>query len=364
MHNLKNIILLLFITLFFTANLISRRNAFTTPYNLAYWQKQFSYSQVIIGDKAPYFFSDAEIYAIVGYKYITGEDPMRLHTEAPPLGKQIIGLSILLFNNPCIINLLLFMLILVILFLISRQIGVSINGSLLVVFLISLDPLIWSTVTEPLLDIPQLFFLSLAILAFLKSLSRNRWLILCQLSVGFMMATKFYFNGLILLGVFCLASALTGNFRFFLRYILSLPLIALAYVLPYSVSFINGAGIWEFIRFQRWLTTWWAGNARVPWGGIFPIIFQGLWHTWWDKKIIAPVPEWSPFWPGTLIIGLLSLVPALIRRHFGVLVIWLWCAVYLAFISFSSPFPRYLAALYPFWVILALRWFTINKCKN
>jgi hypothetical protein len=355
---MKNNILLLVIIFSLVVNIYHHRSAFTTPYDLAYWQKQFSYSQIVIGDKAPYFFSDSEVYSIVGYKYITGEDPMHLHTEAPPLGKEIIGLSILLFNNPNVINLLLFISILFLLFLISRYIGISVFGSLLAVFLVLLDPLMWSAVIEPLLDISQLFFLSLALLAFLKSLTCYRWLIICQFAVGFMMATKFYFNGLILLGVFCLAAALANNFRFFIRFILTLPLIALAYMLPYLVSFKNGAGLWEFIKFQRWLTTWWAGNARVPWGGIFPIIFSGQWLTWWGKKLTVPVPEWSLLWPATLITGLLSL------RNNPSLVVWLWSVVYLVFISCSSPFPRYLVALYPFWVILALRWFTINKCKN
>jgi len=361
MSKLKNICLAVFLIFSLAVNIVNRSKFFSIPYDLAYWQQQFSYSQVIIGDKAPYYFSDSEVYAIVGYKYITGADPMRLHTEAPPLGKEIIGLSILLFNNPCVLNLFLFMFILFIIYAISRHTQISVFGSLLVVLLITLDPLIWSTVTEPLLDIPQLFFLSLAILAFLKSFKYHRWLVVCQSAVGFMMATKFYFNGLILLGVFCLVSALVNNFRFFIKFILTLPLIAIAYMLPYSVSFINGAGIWEFIKFQRWLTTWWAGNARVPWGGIFPIIFSGQWHTWWEKKLITMVPEWSLLWPVAFILGSLSPVLVFFRQNLPLLVIWLWTAVYLIFISFSSPFPRYLVALYPFWVILSVRWFTINK---
>src|SRR3989344_4620992 len=50
--------------------------------------------------RASYILSDEELYATEGYFLVRGRDLHQLTPGHPPLGKYIIGLSILIFGNP------------------------------------------------------------------------------------------------------------------------------------------------------------------------------------------------------------------------------------------------------------------------
>ena len=41
-------------------------------------------------------------------------------------------------------------------------------------------------------------------------------------------------------------------------------------------------------------------------------------------------------------------------KNYPILLLWLWSFAYLAFLSFTSPFPRYLIPLTPFFYILSI----------
>ena len=269
----KGTILLLLIVFY---QLISLLPQLSVRYDTLYWESQFSRSQLIYGGKAEVKLSDYDLYSIVGYKYWRGDDPMRLHPEVPPLGKQIIGLSIILFQNPAVINVFLGFSVLVIFYLISRQISLSPFVSSLGVFLISLDPLFRESITTANLDIIQLFFLSLSLLSFLIAHRHASLFALTSIAIGLIMTVKFYLTGLFLLWIYLGYLFFRQDFQLFKKFIYSLPYVLLGYVLPYAPSLIANPDIISFLRFQRWLTSWWAGNARAPWGGIFHILITGV----------------------------------------------------------------------------------------
>jgi hypothetical protein len=348
--------LLLFLVIFLVwLNFLSRHlSSFTTAFDVDFWQNEFLNTQLVKGDKAPRYYSDTEIYAIVGYKYTRGEDPTRIHPEVPPLGKELVGLSILIFKNQAILNLLLGWGSMLFLYLIAYQIFHRVTPGLLVVLFTSLDPQFRILLTDAYLDVPLFFFLLVSLWSFLKAQGRYRWYIATCLSIGLMMATKFYFTSLLLYAVYLIWLFFQGNFKSFIWFIVFSPIIFLAYLLPYFSAFTHGMNLIGFWHFQGWLTSWWAGNAIVPWGGIFPLIFSGAWHTWWGTKSIIQVPEWNLLWPSVTVLSFLSIFKIIKSRRLPLLLLWLWSEGYLLFLSFTSPFPRYLILLMPFLYLLSL----------
>src|SRR3989337_1894334 len=78
----------------------------SAPYDVLFWENRFSRSQLIFGGKAEVKLSDYDIYAIAGYKYLHGDDPLKLDPVSPPLGKLIIGTGITVFRSAIIMNLI------------------------------------------------------------------------------------------------------------------------------------------------------------------------------------------------------------------------------------------------------------------
>ncbi len=333
--------------------LINRFPALISVYNLSYWQNQFSKSQLVIGDKAPYFFSDEDIYSIVGIKYLLGDLPTNLHPEVPPLGKILVGSSIFIFKNISIISLLFAICSLLLVYLLGRYSNLPKNWSILALIIISLDKQFWYLSTSAMLDIFLLVFLLLAFLSAYRGLKNPSWFLLSSLFLGFMASTKLYFTSLVAVAVCTLAILSTGSFKKFIQFIFSLIFYPVGFMLPYINSFLEGISLLDFLRFQRWLTHWWAGNSKVPFGGIFPMIFLNQWHTWWGKKAILPVPDWNIFWP--ISAGLAYLSPIFMKSNKLVLLTVFWIIGYLGFLTITSPFPRYILLLFPFWVVLALK---------
>lgn len=332
---------------------LKHKTNYLVLYDIDYWMKEYSVSQLVLGGKAKHFFSDSEVYAIVGIKYISGENPAKVHPEVPPFGKLIIGLGIKIFGNENITMLLVGIAILFLTYRVCLLATLSKTTSALLIFLLSIDPLYRSLLLMPNLDLPQLFFLLLSIIYFIKGLENPRFFIISNLALGLVMATKFYINGLILMSVFYLFLLKNQRIKPFIAYTFSLPLLVLAYSTSYYSFFRDGGSMINFLKFQRWLTSWWAGNALVPWGGILLIISSGWWRTWWEGAQFIRVQEWQPSWPIVITLGLLSIFININSRKQTIFLLWMWSSLYLIFISTTSAFPRYLVALLPFSYILS-----------
>ncbi len=112
-----------------------------------YWQtfseqKKTFYSSQYKTKKYEAFIKDEVAYSYVGGALIRGENPIFNIPEAPPLGKYLIGLSAIWFNNPNIfVTLAAGFLGLVMLYLLSRQVLGSSFISLLPVAAITTEPL-------------------------------------------------------------------------------------------------------------------------------------------------------------------------------------------------------------------------------
>src|SRR3990172_5499943 len=304
MKNLWLIAILLLIGLHF---INSHWFVYTHTYNINYWDEEFSWFKTIIGDKAPRILADTELYPIIGYKYVTGLDPVTLQAEVPPLGKQFFGLSILYFKNPLVIQLALGVLSVFMLYLLGFLLFQSPVPALIVVILQTLDPQFRLLLADAYLDIPALFFLLLSVYFFLRAEKDVRFFIPASFYLGLLMAVKFWLNGLLLLAVYLVYLFFRQNFRSFIAYIISLPFILVGFVIPYLPSLVRNPDPMAFLRFQtRPEQSRRISNLKL-------------------KIINGPA----------VFVGM-------------------WALVYLSFLSLTSVFPRYLVLLTPFIYLLSV----------
>lgn len=318
------------------------------PFMLAYWENSFQNSQVIYGGKAKYTLSDYDLYAIVGYKYWHGDSPTKLHPEVPPLGKLIIGASITFFSDQTLFNFLSGLSCLCLLYFIASFLEINLVFRSVFMLLLVTDKLFIESMTTSNLDIFQLNFVLLAFYTYLHRKFAFTWLF-----VGLLMTVKIFVPGLILSGLMIGHTLYVYGFSGFINLIKFLPAMIVGYLLPYSSAILSQSAF-EFIKFQRWLISWWAGSSKTPPGGILSIIYNGSWQTWWGKKEIIFVVSWSPLWPISIVGGLSSLF-RIISLKSNWSLIWGWLAAYLTFLFLISPFPRYLVLVIPFSYLLTTK---------
>ena len=111
------------------------------------------------------FLSDSDLYMASGYLYAKGSDPTSYDFQVPPLIKYLFGYSILIFNNPYIVQIGLGILFLYLTYLLGLKSFKTSEISLLACLFLILDPLFLNLTANTLLDLGQgvlllLYFIS------------------------------------------------------------------------------------------------------------------------------------------------------------------------------------------------------------
>ncbi len=159
-----------------------------------YWQNFSGLEKVFLGsqyvNKNPKgWIPDETVFSYAGGKLIQGTNLVLVIPDAPPLGKYIIGLSALIFNNDSTFILLSAVLSLLFLYFLSLQIFSNKLLALLPPFFLSFEPIFKNQlVYAPLMDIFQLFFILCIFIFFNKGVSNNKsflYFSLANLFLGF-----------------------------------------------------------------------------------------------------------------------------------------------------------------------------------
>lgn len=329
-------------------NLDPHVNPYTCQWDDNWYEKQgrnptsIELKKTSIGDDA--------LYAYVGWKYVNGIDPTLMNVEMPFMGKYILGASILLFRNENIFALLSGIAVLLTLFILNKKIFTSNLYAFLPVLLLSLEPLFYEQLRAPFFDLLHLEFLLLSFLFFLR---KQYWIV--SLFLGCFAATKFPF--MLVLPVATMVIALFINDKRSLKkFILTLPLPFIVYLITYLQYFILGNSFINFLKVQKYIYAFYITGAKAPFmGTVFPLLFSGVWHTHFSS--IQRVAEWSIKWP---IISLISVISFKFKplKQPAIFLMLVWIMLYLLFLSLTPLFPRYLLLLLPFlynlsvWVLL------------
>lgn len=338
---------------------ISYREKFTARYNHETLGKIYSESQYVKGPAATTSIGDDGLFAVAGYYlFFQGGDPSQIHFEGPPLGEYLIGLSIKLFGNERVINIIYGITFL----LLTYKIGVILFNDKLVsslsILLIVFDPLFHDHVISSLLDLPQALFTLAGLYFFIKGLRGSlAYFFLSAFFWGGAVATKF-FPGIIIFLLIMVWWCKTAAPRKLGWLLVSLLIIPTVYISSYTAFFNHHPNVIEFLKFQRWVIEWRLGNPRVL-GNIFTTLLIGRYRSWWSPYSWVHYREWTILSPIVTIFGLGSIV--WVRKQVGQY-FYLYLMMFIFFIYIGVATTGVAKYVYPVYPVLTL--FAVKSLIN
>ena len=330
-----------------------------------YWGKYQSlknaYNSSVYQDKKGSFIPDEIIYAYAGGAYIKGVSPILINPETPPLGKYLIGLSILLFNNENVIILIAGIVSLLFLFLIGTQVLSSKVAALLPPFFLSFEPLFKNQfVYTPLLDIIHLTFMLGAFYFFIKAINATKnillYFLLANLFLGFYLSTKFFGVGIAIIGAWYVYILVSKNKKLFMCLTATLPISILVLLFSYILVFFTNYPPSQFLGIQKWVFLYNKGHLQHPFS-VWSLLLFNKWQTWWGTNAILSDKQWSFIWPTIVVISFfttLFYILGKIPKKRGIEAIMAWVVFYLALLSLSDSSVRYFVILLPLLYVIAI----------
>lgn len=354
MKKILSFLLLILLLGNFSFRLYRYRERYLERFDPEYWQERYLKSQWV-DPESKESIGDDGLYSYAGWEYVHGKDPTLLNAEMPPLGKYLIGISILIFKNRNIFAVLASILALFALYQLNLSLFKDIFWALIPTAFFSFESLFINQLRAPFLDSLYLLFIILTFYFFLKE---KYWL--TAIFLGSTAATKGTLStfGLVGITTFIFLFVFKKKDKIFL-WTLSLPLSFLVLLFSYGKYFLEGHSLREFFGVQKWILNFYATGARGTFGMAFPMLLLNRWATWWTG--IIKIEEWNIFWP-ILSIFSLALFPIIILRRIrqkrledksfvkyeGFIFLDLWILMYLGFLSFVPVWPRYLLLILPF----------------
>ena len=333
-----------------------KRETFLTPYDISYWKERFEHSQWqlpltqrIIGDDG--------LYAYNGYALFNEVSPYTIAAQVPPLGKYILGFSIVLFNNASYVSFIFSIATLIVFYLIARKIFFSSKKAIATTAFFSLDPFFFTQLWPWMLDIFQLFFLLANIYFFI---------LFCELPNGRRRSIALGISG-IALALFSqikvpillpLLLIIELGYLFYLRKLKDALLFVCIFICAFLFSniqfFIEGKNFLEFLKFQKYVFVFY-GQSKVMASN------YAIWQTLFFGNVpqvatgtLTAVREWWPVWSVIGFVGIIQSVFYLKSKKINY--IWKIIAVFLCgsliIFSFVPFYPRYLILLIPFFYLI------------
>lgn len=349
------IILLIIFLLHFFFRIYTFRENYFSHFDPVYWEQRYNQSQwVVMNSKNP--IGDDGLFTYAAWKYIHGETPASIVPEYPPLGKYILGISILLFKNQNIFALIVGISVLIIFYLLN--LGLFQKNKLLAfipVFLFSFEPLFYEQLKAPYFDLLYLLFLLLTFLFFYK----GKYL-LSFIFLGCFASIKFPSLVVVVLAVIIFYLFINKNYSSIKKSLIVLPIVIIVYLFNYSRYFWLGNNILDFLGLQKWIINYYLIGAKGKLFSIFPLLITGNWETWWIGTM--RVGEWNIFWTTIFLISAIVLFKLLIEKNFSskFFFLCLWLLFLLLFLSFIPVWPRYLLLALPFMYNLSI-WFLLKS---
>ena len=341
------LVLLIILALHFVYRVYMFRDEYVVPFNGEYWENRYLESQwVVSGSSDP--IGDDGLYTYLGWELVHGANPALINAEMPPLGKYLIGWSILVFNNQNYFALFSGLLVLISLYLFAKVAMDSSYLSIFVVALFSFEPLFWQQLHAPLLD---LLYLAVLLLTF-TFLLHKRYL-LAAVFLGFMMSTKSALATFVLVQMtFVLYFLFKRNWYGLKKWILSSIIALVVFIISYFRFFWLGNSFLDFLKVQKWIINFYSIGAKAQLGSVWLMLASGKWLTWWNG--VQHVPEWWIGWTALLVLFVGYLVRLVKEREFKhVPLVAIWLLIYLFFLTFIPVWPRYLLLVLPFLYIVA-----------
>lgn len=354
-------LILIFIRPFYTfyANINS---FFSRGYSQNYeYLKKTYYSSQYVNKVNPNVMPDQAFEAFLGGAFIKGINPILFVHEHPPLGRYIIGLSILLFDNDSTIILFLILLSILGIYLIAKLILHNAFLSLLPVGIFVNEPLFLSKFQiAPLIEPIQLTFIIFSLYFFIKGAMENmygRYFILSSICLGFVISIRFFILGAALAFAMILYFFIRKKFdRKFLIFLFSLPLSLIVLILSYARTIQDGYSIFQVFSIQKYIF-FYHKSKLMSFFSFWDLIMFNRWHTWWGDRRILADSVWFLAWPVSMALSFLHFILAMIKKielNKPEKIIILWIISYSLLLSVGYSTTRYFLPLVPFMYIMAI----------
>jgi len=295
---------------------------------------------------------DHDLYAYSGWYYLKTGDLRMVNIEHPPLGKYLIGLSILLFHNQNIMQIPLAITLLWITYLLAYKILKSPWLAVLVPLALILENLFLKQTTQSLLDLPQAVVIGL--FCYLALAKKNPYLL--GILLGAVSSIKFPATAIILGLSFLIHSALTNKRQSIKAGIVVLITALGFYLLTYTPLFLKQGPAGVASLHIRALKIHLSHLPKYPPFVPLKVMFLNQWPVWWDEKNpIHQTEEWNIFWP---VLGAAILLSPLFywlkykksekKQH---LLFFLFNWLYFIFLNSRLFFPSYLFLILPYFYL-------------
>lgn len=346
------------------AELIYRqRNDFFSPGYAGNYEilRKAYYSSQYVNKINPGIMPDNTFEAFAGGAFIRGVNPILIVHEHPPLGRYIIGLSIILFDNPNTIILPLLLFSIFGIFLIARLSLHNIILSIIPVAIFTNEPLFLSKFEyAPLIESVQLPFIIFSLYFFIKGIiekNYSRYFILSSMMLGFVISIRFFILGAALAFSMCLYFILRRKIdKKVIIFLLSLPLSLVVLIASYTKTIQEGYSIIQVFGIQKYIF-FYHKSKLISFFSFWDLIMFNRWHTWWGDRRILNDYQWIVFWPISMILNGIYLILTMIsktRLNEPEKIIFLWIISYCALLSVGESTTRYFLPLVPFLYILAV----------
>jgi len=330
-----------------------------------YWQnfpvleKIFLSSQYV--NKHPVGWIPDEIaFSYSGGKLIQGTSPVLVVPDAPPLGKYIVGLSTIIFNNDSVFILLSAVLSLILLYFLSLQIFSNRIFALLPPLFLSFEPIFKNQlIYTPLLDLFQLVFILSCFYFFNKGLTSKKIFLffsLASLFLGFFIATKFFITGFVIIASFFMVLLYNKDKERIIKLTLTLPISLFILLLSYARVFAFGYTFFKFLGIQKWVFLYHKSFLILPLS-VWPLLLFNKWYVWFGDKPVISDGQWSITWPIITIMSIITIILYIFKKipkNRSLEIQMAWFAAYMLFMSFGQVFSRYFVILIPVLYIISL----------
>lgn len=336
---------------FFSRGYSSRYNSLKEVYSGSQYVKKVN----------PGIISDQALEAYAAGAFLKGVNPILIIHDQPPLGRYILSLSILLFDNANTIMVLLFFLSGLGIFLIAR---LTLKNTLLslVPFAVFInEPLfINKFYYTPLLEPIQLPFIIFALYFFIQGIIKKKyvkWFISTSIMLGFIISIRFFVLGAVLVSAMVLYFLLKKQLnKKFIVFLLTLPFAIVILLASYTRTIQLGSSILHIIGIQKYIYYYHKAQLDLPFS-FWDLLMFNRWHTWWGTRAIASDPQWIIIWPISTILTFAHFLVGiskkiLISEPEKILIIWI--VMYSLFLSLGQTSTRYFPPLLPFLYIIAI----------
>lgn len=309
------------------------------------------------------FISDGEIHQAAGYLYWQGYDPTEINFQHPPLIKYLFGLSIELFSNPFIPQIIFGVALIYLTYIYGSRVFQSHQIGFMASLLLAVDPLLSSLSADALLDLGQAVFILAYILVSINQKSSYFWQ---GVFLGLVAASKFWAGALfflVLTFVYKLVAKKEFNKNFIKKILnkkllkqtvnhfsLQLLVAFIIFCITYLPSFVYRRGAFNIIFFELKTLKYWFNHSisSVPFASLI-LFTTGYFRTWWDNTIVK-TPAWTILWPISFFISLFTAGKYLLNKQKVNRQIFLNLlpVLYLVYLGVQAPFERYFIIVLPF----------------